>query len=76
MSMFDHAALLAIVAMKMPYGKYEGYYLMDLPCSYVEWFARKGFPHGRLGQMLQTVYEIQSNGLEDLVRPLCVKNKR
>jgi uncharacterized protein len=76
MPRFDHTKLLEVLAMKMPFGKYEGYSLMDLPCSYVEWFARKGFPPGKLGQMLQTVYEIKANGLEEVVRPLMAGKKR
>lgn len=51
----------------MPFGKYEGTVLSDLPVSYLEWFKRKGgFPKGKLGVLLETVYEIKLNGLEEL----------
>lgn len=54
----------------MPFGKYSGRYLIDLPEGYVIWFANKGFPEGELGKMLASVYEIKANGLEGIVRPL------
>ena len=54
----------------MPYGRYKGYTLANLPVSYLEWFQRKGFPEGKLGMMLATMYEIKSNGLEYLLEPL------
>ncbi len=54
----------------MPFGKYRGRRLIDLPEPYVVWFARQGFPEGKLGRMLQTVYEIKLNGLEYLFDPL------
>jgi uncharacterized protein (DUF3820 family) len=62
--------LLQLVNMKMPFGKYKDTLLCDLPVSYLEWFQRKGFPKGKLGQLLQTIYEIKLNGLEDLLKPL------
>lgn len=65
---------LQLVEMKMPYGKYKDYVLCNLPVSYLEWFARKGFPSGKLGMLLQTMYEIKINGLEDLLAPLKNKN--
>lgn len=55
---------------KMPYGKYKGKHLIDLPEHYIVWYNNKGFPTGKLGDMLRLVYEIQLNGLEDLVRKL------
>ncbi|NLP58806.1 DUF3820 family protein [Lutibacter sp. B1] len=55
---------------KMPYGKFKGRYLIDLPEHYLVWYRNKGFPKGKLGEMLGLVYEIQLNGLEDLVRKL------
>ncbi len=54
----------------MPYGKYKGKYLIDLPEHYIVWYHNKGFPSGKFGEMLHLVYEIQLNGLEDLVRKL------
>ncbi|MFT5167418.1 MAG: hypothetical protein ACI8P3_002655 [Saprospiraceae bacterium] len=66
----DPTLLITLVKMRMPFGKYEGRLLCDLPVSYLEWFAKKGFPTGKLGMLLQTLYEIKLNGLEDLLRPL------
>lgn len=63
---FDHAKLLELAAMRMPFGKYRGRLLIDLPEPYVVWYASQGFPHGKLGEMLATVYEIKVNGLEYL----------
>ncbi|MCE3227026.1 MAG: hypothetical protein K0S32_1577 [Bacteroidetes bacterium] len=62
--------LLDLVQMKMPFGKYQGVVLCNLPVSYLEWFNRKGFPNGKLGMLLQTMYEIKLNGLEYLLQPL------
>jgi hypothetical protein len=67
---FDHDQFLELAAMKMPFGKYAGRLLIDLPEPYVIWFAQKGFPEGRLGEMLATIYEIKVNGLEYLFDPL------
>ena len=66
----DPNFLLQLVKMKMPFGKYKGSLLQELPISYLEWFARKGFPSGKIGAMLQTVYEIKLNGLEYLFEGL------
>jgi uncharacterized protein (DUF3820 family) len=63
--------LLEILAnTKMPYGKFKGKHLIDLPEYYIVWYNNKGFPKGKLGDQLRLVYEIQLNGLEDLVRKL------
>jgi uncharacterized protein len=62
--------LLQLVSMQMPYGKYKGTVLCNLPVSYLEWFQRKGFPEGKLGVLLQTMLEIKMNGLEYLLTPL------
>ena len=62
--------LLQLVSMKMPFGKYKGTLLSNLPVHYLEWFNRKGFPEGKLGMLLQTIYEIKMNGLEYLLEPL------
>ncbi len=62
--------LQKLVSMPMPYGKYKGRMLADLPGNYLTWFAREGFPKGELGRLLQLMYEIDHNGLSDLLRPL------
>ncbi|MCW3076821.1 MAG: hypothetical protein JWO32_1430 [Bacteroidetes bacterium] len=62
--------LLDLVSVKMPFGKYQNVVLCNLPVSYLEWFNRKGFPNGKLGMQLQTIYEIKLNGLEYLLKPL------
>ena len=51
----------------MPYGKYKGRFLIDLPEYYLVWYRNKGFPKGQIGDMLATVYELKVNGLEQLV---------
>lgn len=65
----DYAQLLTLWKYRMPFGKYKGVRLVDLPEPYVVWFAQKGFPSGKLGIMLQIVYEIKTNGLEYLFEP-------
>ncbi len=64
----DHEKLIKLSHTKMPFGKYEGRFLIDLPEYYIVWYARKGFPKGVLGEQLQLVYELKLNGLEDLIR--------
>jgi hypothetical protein len=66
----DSSSLLDLVKMKMPFGKYKDVQICDLPVSYLEWFKRKGFPKGKLGMLLETMYEIKLNGLESLLKPL------
>ncbi len=56
--------------MQMPFGKYKGTLMIDLPEPYVVWFARNGFPEGQLGEMMGLLYEIKVNGLEYLLEPL------
>ena len=70
----DPKLLLDLVSMQMPFGRYKGTLLCNIPVSYLEWFQYKGFPQGKLGVLLQTMYEIKLNGLEDLLNPL--KNKK
>ena len=66
----DSELLYQLVKMEMPFGKYKGTLLCNLPVSYLEWFQRKGFPKGKLGMLLATMYEIKMNGLEYLLNPL------
>ena len=66
----DKDFLLALVKTQMPFGKYKEVLLCDLPVSYLEWFNRKGFPKGKLGLLLGTMYEIKINGLDGLLKPL------
>lgn len=54
----------------MPFGKYEGWYITDLPVHYLEWFSREGFPNGDLGQYLSTMYEVKTNGIEHILDPI------
>ena len=65
--------LQRLVSMAMPYGKYKGRLLADLPGNYLNWFARKGFPAGDLGRLLQLMQEIDHNGLSELLTPLRVR---
>jgi uncharacterized protein (DUF3820 family) len=67
---FDHTALLELVKTRMPFGKYEGRLMIDLPEDYLVWFASKGFPEGKVGRMMHAVYEFKLNGLESLFDPL------
>lgn len=53
--------------MPMPFGKYKGTLLCDLPVSYLEWMCSKGWPAGKMGMMLATVYEIKINGMQSLL---------
>lgn len=64
----DKKAFITLMTAKMPFGKYKGLRLVDLPEPYLVWFSQKGFPKGKLGEQLQTVYEIKRNGLEFLFK--------
>ncbi|MFG6667009.1 DUF3820 family protein [Halomonas sp. HNIBRBA4712] len=59
-----------LVTHTMPYGKYQGWLLADLPGPYLNWFARKGFPQGEIGELLALMHEIDHNGLGELLEPL------
>jgi uncharacterized protein (DUF3820 family) len=63
-------SLEKLVTMKMPYGKYAGRMLCDLPSNYLSWFARKGFPKGELGELLELMHTLDHNHLTDLLTPL------
>lgn len=65
--------LVELANSKMPYGKYQGWSLYRLPESYLTWYRQKGFPAGKLGILLATLYEIKVNGLEYLLLPLVKK---
>lgn len=62
--------LIELVRTPMPFGKYKGYMICELPEPYLVWYYNKGFPKGKLGILLHTMYEIRLNGLEDLLKPL------
>ncbi len=66
-SLGNSELLLELIQYKMPFGKYKGTLLTKLPISYLEWFEQKGFPAGKLGMLLQTLYEIRLNGLDYLL---------
>jgi uncharacterized protein (DUF3820 family) len=69
----DPKILLELIEARMPFGKYKGRLLIDLPEPYVVWFRQNGFPAGTLGKQLETVYVIKANGLEHLFDP--IRNK-
>jgi uncharacterized protein (DUF3820 family) len=59
-----------LLTVEMPYGKYKGRSIADLPGNYLNWFAREGFPPGEIGRLLALMHEIDHNGLGDLLTPL------
>ncbi|MCD0503614.1 DUF3820 family protein [Bordetella petrii] len=59
-----------LVTLEMPYGKYQGRLIADLPGPYLAWFARKGFPAGEIGRLLALMHELDHNGLAGLLQPL------
>lgn len=71
--MFEKQDLLDIARTPMPFGKYSGRLLIDLPEEYLLWFAKKGFPGGRLGHLMAMTLEIKIEGLEGLIKPLKVQ---
>jgi len=66
----DGKVLLELCTTIMPFGKYKGRLMADLPTHYLEWFAREGFPKGKLGMQLQTLFVIKTEGLEYLLTPI------
>ena len=67
---FEPLQLQRLLTVKMPFGKYEGSLIAELPGNYLNWFAREGFPKGDLGRLLALMHEIDHNGLSDLLQPL------
>ncbi len=70
MTDYNPQSLIKLTSVKMPYGKYRGVTLIDLPEDYVVWYHGNGFPGGELGKLLAELYEIKVNGLESLVKSL------
>jgi uncharacterized protein (DUF3820 family) len=66
----DKQFLIDLAKMKMPFGKYKGRYLIELPEHYLIWYKNKGFPNGKIGKQLESVYELQLNGLEYIVKEI------
>lgn len=66
----DPGFLLRLANARMPFGRYAGSLLIDLPEAYVVWFARAGWPEGELGEQLAALYSIKENGQEGILRPL------
>lgn len=71
----SHEQLLKLVTVKMPYGRYKGTLIGDLPVTYLEWFARKGFPQGALGEYLALAHVIRTNGLSHLLEGIKQLNR-
>lgn len=68
--MYQRDFLIKLVQARMPFGQYKDRYITQLPVHYLEWFARQGFPSGQLGQYLATMFEIKTNGLDDILKPI------
>jgi len=66
----DKDQLIELAHYKMPFGKYKGTYLINLPEAYLLWFKQKGFPDGKLGSLLEQILEIKINGLEQIIRKI------
>ena len=66
----NNEILKEIITIPMPYGKYKGTMIADLPIYYLEWFSSQGFPKGKLGMLLATVFEIKTNGLQEIIENL------
>ncbi len=66
----DKKKLIELAYYKMPFGKYKGRYLVDIPEPYYTWFHQKGFPEGKLGDLLKAMHEIKVNGLEPLIHKI------
>ena len=68
--MFEKEHLIKLANTPMPFGKYQGKMIIDLPENYLLWFSRKGFPKGELGLLLQLALEVDMNGLRDMITVL------
>ena len=66
----DKEKLIELAHYRMPFGKYKGRYLVDLPEPYLVWFQQKGFPDGKLGDLLRSMLEIKTNSLESVIRKI------
>jgi uncharacterized protein (DUF3820 family) len=66
----DARMLLDLTTERMPYGRYKDYFLCDLPEPYLVWMSHNGFPAGRMGIMLASLYEIKANGLDYMLRDI------
>ena len=66
----DKQQLIDLLEMRMPFGKYKGRFIIDLPEYYLVWFRQKGFPNNKLGQLMGLAYEIKLNGLEKMVKAI------
>lgn len=68
--MLENEDLLKLANYKMPFGRFKGSYLIDLPEPYLLWFRKEGMPNGKLGELMMLAIEIKLNGLEYLLKPL------
>ena len=66
----DRKKLIELAHYKMPFGKFKERYLIDLPEAYLVWFQRNGFPKGKLGEHMRTIFEVKMNGLEGLIKKI------
>ena len=74
LNLMNPEKLELLITREMPFGKYKGRIIADLPGPYLNWFAREGFPHGELGGLLALMQEIDHNGLSELLEPLRAKH--
>ena len=72
---FDGQDLLKLATWQMPFGKYSGSFLIDLPEAYLLWFNKNGFPDGQLGKLMRLCLELKIEGLDALIKPLVNRNR-
>jgi len=70
LELFEKEDLILVARTEMPFGRFKGFKLIDLPEEYLLWFVDRGFPRGKLGELMQITLEIKINGLEGLIKPL------